>query len=180
MQEESVHDFHFVLTEEMKKKLTGLDLFEGAKGLSGRIVRILQTLIPVLEKEHKWGEQRMSRYMNVCDDPEEVREHVHVYVPGELYRRLKAMHQDLNAYSIAQLVRGFLEFFLGMVERYGDGVRWMLKRVFAHWKKEKNTTKLGLRKFLRQLVIIIQNLPGKNRLITIYDRNFSPFWILRV
>ena len=58
----------------------------------------------------------MSKYMNVCDDPDVTRDHVHVYVPIGLYRELKLLHQGLNFYSIAQFVRGLLEWFLVFVE----------------------------------------------------------------
>jgi hypothetical protein len=180
MEGKSVHEFHCVIARGMKEKLKGLEIFREAGGLSGVIVRIMQVLIPELEEEHTWGEERMSRYMNVCDDPEEVRENVHVYFPGELYRRLKLMHQDLNVYSIAQLLRGFLEFFLDLVEIYGNKVLSMLKEKYDNWEKIKRETRKKPEEALRQLWLIFQHLPPPQRHITLYDSNFSPFWILKV
>ncbi|MBN2441425.1 MAG: hypothetical protein JXJ04_08760, partial [Spirochaetales bacterium] len=106
--------------------------------------------------------------------------HVHVYVPDELYRELKLLHQDLNFYSIAQLVRELLDFFLGLVDVYKNKVFIELKKIFARWKAEDEETRLTPRESIRQLLKLIRFLPGKNRLITIYDNNYSPFWILRI
>ena len=176
----NVHDFHFVIDREMKKKLNSLVLFQKSKSLSGIMVKILQLLTPVIGKEHKWGKQRFSRYQAVCDNPEEIREHVHMYVPDELYRELKLLHQDLNFYSIAQLVRGLVNFFLGLVEVYKNEVFLELEKSFARWRSEDEETRLTSREFMRQLWKIIRFLPGKNRLVTVYNDEYSPFWVLRI
>jgi hypothetical protein len=133
-----------------------------------------------MRREHEWGKQRMSRYMLVNNDTDMKREHVHVYIPGSLYRQMKLLHQDLNFYSIAQLVRGLLEFYLTLVEEYGDDIFNQLKKVFMQWKREGEKTRLSQHEFLRQLWRIIQHLPGKNRLINIYNNQFAPFWIFRL
>ena len=172
-----VHVFHFVVDREMKKNLKNLDMYEETGCLSGVIVKIFSLLAPLIKKEHKWGKQRVSRYLPVCDDPDEIREHVHVYFPGKVYRQLKLIHQDLNVYSIAQLVRGFLRFFLDLVNGYGNNVLHELKRLFKQWKEEDSKTRLTPRQTVRQLLQIIQHFSGKNRLINIYDRQFSPSWI---
>ena len=177
---DSVHDFHFVLDRRMKERLKGLNVFDGFMSVSGMIVKILKVLTPVIGKEHKWGEQRMSRYKAVCDDPEVIRDHMHVYVPGEMYRELKLLHQDLNFFSIAQLVRELISFFLGLVDVYKNEVFQELNKLFSHWKSESQQTRLTSRKFIRQLWKIIRFLPNKKRLVTVYNSNFSPFWIQRL
>ncbi|MBN2444002.1 MAG: hypothetical protein JXJ04_21750 [Spirochaetales bacterium] len=164
----------------MKNKLKSLELFKKNKSLSGIMVTILKLLTPIIRKEHKWGKQRFSRYRAVCDDPEEVREDVHVYVPDELYRELKLLHQDLNFYSIAQLVRGLVNCFLEMADVYKNDVFQELQKVFDRWRVEDKEDRLTSREFLRQLKLIIRFLPGKNRLVTVYNNEYSPFWILRV
>ena len=169
--------FHFVMDRGMKKDLKKLDMYAEKGSLSGVIVKIFSFLAPLVKKEHKWGEQRLSRYLPVCDDPDEIREHVHVCFPGEMYRQLKLIHQDLNVYSIAQLLRGFLRFFLGLVNEYGNNVFQELKRLFKQWKKEDGKIRLTPREIVQQLLLIIQHFSGKNRLINIYDRQFSPSWI---
>ena len=180
MTELSLHDFHCVLDRNMKERLRDLDIFKPARGVSGIVVRILQVLIPVIRKELKWGEQRMSKYMNVCDDPDVVRDHVHVYVPDGLYRELKLLHQGLNFYSIAQFVRGLLDWFLRFVEGCEGDILQELQKLFASWAAVKKETRLTLKGYMRQLFTIIQHLPGKNRLIALYNQNYSPFWVLRV
>ncbi|MBN2444115.1 MAG: hypothetical protein JXJ04_22315 [Spirochaetales bacterium] len=180
MEIKCVHDFHFVMDKKMKTRLKRMEFHFKRKSFSGIVVKIIEVLFPVIRKEHKWGEQRMSRYKAVCDDPGEVREDIHVYFPGEVYRKLKLLHQDLNFYSIAQLLRELVEFFLGLVDVYGREVFRVLDRNFAGWRSEEEDTRLTSRKAIRQLFKIIRFLPGKERLITVYDNNFSPFWILRI
>ncbi|MBN2441248.1 MAG: hypothetical protein JXJ04_07870 [Spirochaetales bacterium] len=180
MERECVHDFHFVMDRKMKNRLKSADFYLEYKSFSGIVVKIVEELFPVIRKEHKWGEQRMSRYGAVSEDPVEVREGVHVYFPGDVYRKLKLLHQDLNFYSIAQLVRELVEFFLGLVDVYGRDVFRVLERNFAEWRSEEKDTRLTSRKAMRQLYKIIRFLPGKERLIIVYDNHFSPFWILRI
>ena len=175
-----LHEYHFVMDSCMKEKLQDLTLYKKTGSLSGVIMRVLLFLIPVIRREHKWGKQRMSRYMLVNNDPNVKREHVHVYIPESLYRQMKLLHQDLNFYSIAQLARGLLEFFLSLVEEYGDDIIKELKKVFRHWKMEEQKTRLSPHEFVRQLMIITQHLLGQNRLINIYNNQFSPFWIFRL
>ena len=180
MTELSLHEFHCVLDRDMKEKLRDLDIFKRVRGVSGKVVRILQVLIPVIRRELKWGEQRMSRYKNVCNDPDVERDDVHVYVPVGLYRELKLLHHGLNFYSIAQFVRELLEWFLEFVEGCDGDALHKLQEIFAHWAAVKKETRLTLKEYMRQLFTIVQHLPGRNRLITVYNQNYSPFWVLRV
>ncbi|MBN2440726.1 MAG: hypothetical protein JXJ04_05255 [Spirochaetales bacterium] len=175
-----VHDFHFVINQEMKEKLKNLDFIMKSGTLSGIMVKILHVLTPIIGKEHKWGDQRFSKYTAVCDDPEETREHVHMYVPVELYRELKLLHQDLNVYSIAQLVRELLRFFLDLVEVYKNDVFKELEKIFTRWRSEDEETRPSSGNLMRQLWRVIQLLPGKNRLVTVYNTNYSPLWVLRI
>jgi hypothetical protein len=116
----------------------------------------------------------------VCDNPDEIREHVHAYLAEDLYRELKLLHQDLNVFSIAQIVREFLEIFLGLFEKYRNHVFKELEKMYRQWEKEAGKTRLTLRQYLRQLWKILQHIPGESRLVTVYDSHFSPFWILRL
>jgi hypothetical protein len=163
----------------MKECLKNLDIFR-CSNLSGIIVKVLSLLSPILKREHIWGEQRMSHYMPVSDNPDEIREHVHVYLPEDVYRELKLLHQDLNVFSIAQIVREFLEIFLGLFERYGNHVFKELEKMYKQWDKEAGKNSLTLSQYLRQLWEILQHIPVKNRLVTVYDSHSSPFWILRL
>jgi hypothetical protein len=174
------HEFHFMMNRGMKERIRGLEIFRVYKGLSRVIVEILGVLAPVMREEHKWGEQRWTRYRCICNDPDEIRDSVHVYMPKKLYRKLKLLHQDLNFYSIAQLVRGFIEWFLVFAEGCKGDVLQELKKIFVKWKTQRKQTRLTVREYLRQLETIIRHLPGRDRLVTIYNHDFSPFWILRM
>ena len=180
MEKEQLHEYHFVMDSDMKRGLRELKVYERIGSLSGVIEKILLLLTPVVEREHKWGEQRFAKYMPVNEDPEVRREHMHAYFPVSLYRRLKLMHADLNCYSIAQLVRGFLAFYLALEKKYGDNIFDELRKLFKQWELEDKKTRLSPNKFMRQLKVILQHLPGQNRLVSIYDRQFSPFWIFRL
>lgn len=180
MSKNGVHDFHLVMDRGMIEKLTDLECFKDFRGLSGVIVRILHLLSPIVKREHVWGEQRMSRYKAVCTDPDEVRKDVHVYLASELYRELKLMHQDLNYYSIAQMVRDFLCWFLGFVGVCKGDVLEELKDMFSQWVEEKESTRLSLCEYVRQLFRIVRHLPGRSRLVNIYNSDYSPFWIMRM
>ena len=175
-----LHDFHLVMAKGMKEDFRSLDMYKESGSLSGVIVKVLSLLEPVINREHQWGDQRMSRYMPVSRDPDEVREDVHVYFPEDLYRRFKLMHQDLNVFSIAQLVRGFLNFFIRLVKQYGDNVYQELKQWFKQWNEESEKNRLTPLRLVRQLLRIIRHLPDQNRLVNIYDGQFSPFWVFRL
>lgn len=175
-----LHEYHFVIGRNMKQSLKSLDLYSKAEGVSGVIVKILKLLNPMIKKEHELGRQRNSRYMLVSDNPAEKREHVHVYFPVDVYRELKLMQQDLNTYSIAQLVREFCGIFLGLVEEYGDGVYQVLEELFKQWREEDEFKRLTTHEIVRQLSIIIHDLPSQNRLINIYNNRYSPLWLFRI
>jgi hypothetical protein len=178
-----LHDFHFMMGIVMREKLaklSGLSVFKGITGLSGIVVKILSVLSPVVKREHKWGDQRESRYLPVSGDPEEERVEAHSYLPEKVYRELKLLHVDLNSFSIAQLVRGFLGLFLVLYDRFGDNVIQELENIYKEWRKDACDNRLTLREYLRHILRILRHLPGKNRLFTIYDSNFAPFWIFRL
>ena len=175
-----LHEFHFVLDRGMRKELMGLELYKRTGNLSGVIAKILILIGPVIKREHKWGEQRESRYLPVCEDPDEVREDVHAYLPVGFYRELKLMHADLNYYSIGQMVRDFLRFFLDLVKVYGENVFAELRKLFKRWKNENGNGRLTPREILRPLWRIIRHLPGQTGLITLHCSDFSPFWIFRL
>jgi predicted metalloendopeptidase len=86
----------------------------------------------------------------------------------------------LNFYSIAQFVRELLEWFMEFVEGCEGDALHELQELFAHWATIRKETRLTLKDYMRQLLTIVQHLPGKNRLIVVYNQNYSPFWVLRV
>jgi hypothetical protein len=180
MPERKSHEFHCVIGRSMKKRLKVLNVFGKGASVSGIVVRILQVLGPVLGKEFKWGKQRFSRYRSVCQDLDEVREHMHVYMPEDVYREIKLLHHGLNFYSMAQVVRWVVECFLGLVDVFGDRIFKYLKKNYRKWKDEYNVSRKTSRKAIRQLCTIYKHQPEKPRLITFYNTSFSPFWTFRL
>ncbi|MBN1696683.1 MAG: hypothetical protein JW881_04125 [Spirochaetales bacterium] len=144
------------------------------------IIRIISFIDPLIIKEHQWGKQRMSRYQPVSLNSDEIREHVHVYFPEKMYRKIKLLHADLNIFSIAQLVRGLLELFFAMVDKYGKKVIEEFEKRFKQWGIEEKSKQQTPGRKLRQLFMIIQHLPIRNSLISMYTSHYSPFYILRL
>ncbi|MBN1699328.1 MAG: hypothetical protein JW881_17545 [Spirochaetales bacterium] len=175
-----LHEFHFVLSDSMRNKLNSLKLFGPKRSLSGVIIGIMSLVDPLIVREHQWGRQRMSRYQSVSDNPDERRRHAHVYFTEDVYRKIKLLHADLNCFSIAQLLRWLLEVFLVMMEKYGNKVIDEFEKRFRQWSSEEKSIQQIPQKKLRQLFRIIQHLPGRNSLISMYMDSYSPFWILRL
>jgi hypothetical protein len=174
------HEFHFVLSRSMREKLKNLSVFKTPMGFSKTVAKILEVLRPVIKVEHKWGEQRMSRYGCVSDDPDEPRDHVHSYLEEDVYRELKLIHQDLNFYSIGQIVRMFLDFFLELVKEHGKNVFSFLARNYKRWEKDAEEFRLTSREAARQLIDILPRIEGGNGNLTIYDHTFTPLYFLRL
>ena len=174
-----LYEFHFKLDLEMKNRLKGVAMFKNTRSLSGLIVRILKWLSPRIEKEHIFGKQRMSMYKFVNDDMDIKRESVHVYLPDYLYRKLKLMHQDLNFYSMAQLLRFILGIFLDVTEKYGNKIIYKLKRILKHWKAKKKNRKYKY-KSIRQLMHFLYQNPVNSNFFTIYSNKFAPISIFRL
>lgn len=172
-------EFHFKMDSEMKDALKDLDLYKKVRSLSQLIVKILSLLSPCLEKVHLSRKQRMSRYELVNNNREIRRESVHVYLPHSLYRQLKAMHHDLNFYSIAQLLRMMVRLFLCLVKVNGNIVIKMLMDLLRQWE-EKNEMNKHTRKSIRQLLHFIYQKPGISCFLNLYDNKFSPVDILRL
>ena len=174
-----VYDFHFIMDEQMKDELMGLDMYSKSGSFSGLIVEILLLLLPRIEREHFFGKERMSCYELVHEDDEVIRENVHVYMPGDLYRHFKLMHQDLNFYSMAQLIRLFLRWFLDLVNLYGDNFGRELEKLMKKMEEENKTKCLSWEKLL-QLWQLIYQKPYLNKLLSIYNSKFSPARIFRL
>jgi hypothetical protein len=174
------HNFHFVLARSMKERLKNLDVFEKSLNFSQTINRILSELTPLIKVKHKWGEQQRSKYLYVSEDEDEKRDHVYAYLDEDVYRKLKLIHQDLNFYSIGQILRGFCEFFLDLVDEFGRGVFKVLARNFEKWKDISSAFRLTFREELQHLLRIIPLLPGGKGILTIYDSHFTPFYIRRL
>ena len=171
-------DFHFIIDEQLKKLLLDRQIFKDTASFCGTVVKILQLMYPCLEKEHFFGRERLSRYQLVSQDMGVARCSVHVYLPLDLYRRLKLIHQDLNFYSIAQFIRWILRLFLKLLAVHGSNIRQKLAILLALWKKQNAAVRLP-QELLRQLSQFRSRKSGSLHLLCLYDPNFSPMAVLR-
>ena len=171
-------DFHFVVNAKLKKNLLDLRVFRNVYSFSGIVVKILQVLYPRLEKEHFSGRERYSRYQLVTPKLTEKRCHVHVYLPMDLYRRLKLIHQDLNFYSMAQCLRWLIRFFLDLVNTHRHNLRRKLTTLLIYWRKQNSSNHLS-ESLLRQLKKFRSRKAGTIRFLNLYNSHFSPMIILK-
>ena len=170
--------YHSMLDEEMIADLAGVSQDDSRGALSRAVVRVLELLYPGIDNEHFFGVQRGSRYELVNDDLSVERVDIYINIPEKLYKKLKLMHQDLNVYSIAQLVRGFLRGFLFLVKRFGSRAWWILKALIIQWQKEN--MKVQLSSFeVSQLCKISGIKAGEVHLFTGYNEVFVPLKINR-
>jgi hypothetical protein len=172
-------EFHFKMDVDMRDELLGLDLCKQVGSFSQVIVKVLKLLSPFLEREHLLRKQRMSRYELVNSDRKIRRKSVHVYLPESRYRQLKAMHHDLNFFSIAQLLRRMLRLFLDLVKLHGNKIIKQLMDLLRLWEEKKERRKHTL-KSIRQLLHFIYQKPDISRFINIYDYKYSPVDIYRL
>ena len=136
-------------------------------------------LSPGIEKKHLEGEQMESRYQLVHEDLAVARRGVFVYLPDFRYRQLKLLHQDLNFYSIAQLLRLMLGVFLDFVKEYGDDVEQKLMELYRRWKKKRDFRKYEW-KPVRELLHFIYQKPKISWFMTLYSKKFQPISIYRL
>ena len=167
------HLFHFIMDSGMIDELLQLDLLQETGDFSDLIVEILQRLYPVIENRHFSGNELSSRYMPVNADRKLARSSVLVDLPERLYRRLKLMHQDLNVYSIAQLVRGFLRLYLNFVKWHGEKADEEIDMLCEISRHRNRALPRGY-ELLKQLLpaSVLQCI--KMSFFTLYSRDFSP------
>jgi hypothetical protein len=174
-----IYNFHFVMDTDMRVELEKLHLYKNAGNLSGFIVDIFTQLKPGLEYKYFYGKQMESRYKYVTDNRETAREHIHVYMPHYLYRQLKLLHQDLNYYSMAQLVRDFLRFFIDVVNEYGENYQEELINILKSWEKENRKKQFNQKKLIQLLHFIDKN-PQKVRLLSVYTPAYTTIFKYRL
>ena len=174
------HKFHMMIGRKMRESLESLPGFSDDKDVPGLIGKILTFLKPLLEKEHQQCKQQYSRYRLVSPDRTEEREHMNLDLPEKVYRFLKIMHQDMNFYSIGQIIRKYLELFLKLVKLFGAKTLIVLNMIFNKWRKNDQKHGFTVREKLIQLRNMLHYIPGRNRLLTLYKRDYSPFRVFRL
>jgi hypothetical protein len=176
---QGLYEFHFKVDNTLKTDLMVLPKKDGARSLSGLIRTILAFLSEKMDAEHYFGKERESRYEYVHNDLDVERESVHVYLTKQLYGKLKMMHHDLNFYSIAQLLRWLLRFYVGLVRVYGADFEVKLQELIKKWKK-KNISRQFPKNAVRQLSSLIYEKQAKLSLLNVYNDSFFPIMIYRL
>lgn len=174
-----INTFHFKMDILMMDELTDLELFQKTQNLSAAISRILMQLFTIIEKEDMKGVQRFSKYKLINENKNIKRKHVIVKIPDFLYRRLKSLHDVLNYYSIAQLMRGLLRFFLNLVKRFGKEYGKELMGIVKKWIKISANSRF-LVKYINQLLAFKGKIKKIIKMFYIYTLHFSPYRVFRL
>lgn len=180
--QECLHDFHLKMDDALFERLDEVcDLFGGTTGVSGLMSAFLDEFPVWLEGEHFFSHEHDGEYLLINPDLEVKRRSVHLYFSKVVFRRLKMVHQDLNYFSMAQIVRKLAEILIKLAEKYGTGLWDYLRSLKWCWKQKctewKNTRKPIYR---LQLSSSSYRVPGGGADFghqTAYDNYFSPLVI---
>ena len=160
-------EFHFVLNEKSYEKIVKLKK-NLKSGISKTIVNIIEQMTPYLEKHGVSFKDEDARYQSVGSE-DEYRKHVHVYMPREMYKRLKKLHLDINYYSMAQILRHVIDLYLR------DNMNLGNERHMKRLEKYKKNWELKKRKkYLRQLSVNSKPVLVQS---VVYDVMFRPISI---
>ena len=172
-EEPKMKSFHFKMDVLMMDKLTNLELFEKTQCISETIKRILMQLFMVIEKEDYSGIQRFSKYRLINDDKKVKRVRVVVKIPDFLYRRLKCLHDVLNYYSMAQLVRDLLWWYLKLVRDFGDAFGDELMKLVKEWTTISKSSEI-LIDYINQLLTFTGDIMKIIKVFNNYSLQFAP------
>jgi hypothetical protein len=168
-----LHEYHFLLNQKLYNELLKLSKCLN-KNISETIVFAFKNLNPLVEKKQLTLEEQGSKY-KILAGLDEKRCHVHCYLPEHFYRKLKQIHNDLDVYSIAQILRKILEVFLKGCSKYGKYVFVKrLNNITINWENIKSKYQAEKRVFIRQMSYKFNNFP--NYLIG-YGKDSRPYYI---
>ena len=174
---EKMHEYHFMLDQG-----TFDDLAEaGRKGIGitggsvpGLVAQILRWFYSFLEVKHFSENERKTAYQFIDGNPGEDRRSVKVIIPKRLYNRIKLLHKDLDAFSMAQIVREVIHYFLLLLAKLRQGLKDFLRRFDVFWAEVKE----WFREEKRPIRRVRPPIWGPPLLRTIYSDQFSPVKIL--
>ena len=120
-----MYKYEFVANENFKQDLA--DIASILKMNKSQAIRhILKTMYPYLERKQFFSKRERSNYPNV----DAAKRPVKAWLPDRLYNRIKQLHDQLNKFSMAVIVRGVLRWFMDGVKKYGlDGLLKILKEM---------------------------------------------------
>ena len=165
------HELHFIAGEKMFNTIEKISK-EMDRSFSATIIIIYLYLIPFFEKNHLIAQEKESKIEAVGSE-EEIRRHIHCYLPQELYRKLKLFHQDMNTYSMAQIMRKMMHYFIIGYNKYGlESFIERLKNCKGIWDEMKE-------KFIKDMKFFKKRITNKNSkytfINTIYTDHYSPY-----
>ncbi len=107
-------EFDFVLNKSLFDKIKYLKEKKN-KDLSVIVREIILLMIPILRKKHLYEKRRDKDYKFI-----NATEKIRVFLPEEVYNELKLVHDQLNSFSIATLIRELLEVYFAGIQIYGE------------------------------------------------------------
>jgi len=120
-------EFDFVLNQSLFDKIKNLKDKKN-KDLSVLVREIILLMIPILRKKHIYEKRREKDYKFI-----NATHRIRIYIPEEVYNELKLVHDHINSFSIAILIRELLELYFAGIEVEGE--EEFAKRI-EEWEKE--------------------------------------------
>ena len=129
-----LHDLHFVITKKDFEWIL-LKAKELDESISSVVRIMLFYMMPFVDLNWLKSKSRKSKY-KILDKKPKDRFHVHCYVSEEIYQHLKSVHKDLDFYSISQIARLVVKYFLHGVRKYGyEGFIERLEKCKKKWAR---------------------------------------------
>ena len=107
-------EFDFVLNQNLFEKINNLK-DKKDKDLSTLIREIIIFMLPVLKRKHLFEKRRDKDYKFI-----NAIRRIRIYIPEEVYNELKLVHDHINSFSIAILIRELLEIYFAGIEVEGE------------------------------------------------------------
>ena len=107
-------ELDFVLNRVLFNKIENLKE-KNNKNFSAIVREIILLMIPILRKKHIYEKRRKKDYKFI-----NATEKIRVFLPDEVYNEFKLVHDQLNSFSIATLIRELLEVYFAGIETYGE------------------------------------------------------------
>ncbi len=120
-------EFDFVLNQSLFDKIKNLKDKKN-KDLSVLVREIILLMIPILRKKHIYEKRREKDYKFI-----NATHRIRIYIPEEVYNELKLVHDHINSFSIAILIRELLEIYFAGIEIEGE--EEFIKKI-EEWQKE--------------------------------------------
>ncbi len=120
-------EFDFVLNQDLFEKINNLKNKKD-KDFSTLIREIIIFMLPVLKRKHLFEKRRDKDYRFI-----NATHRIRIYIPEEVYNELKLVHDHINSFSIAILIRELLELYFAGIEVEGE--EEFAKRM-EEWQKE--------------------------------------------